>query len=121
MLQKKIKNDRRRGPDILIKWINYLSIFSWLVMFIVFVIVSIAKPPVEGFFDRQYNIKVSAAWDRTLLDYSFYMILFLLIICAMGLLINSFRLQRATDKLNRSLLFFFVLSIIGILYHVFFL
>lgn len=116
MEKRKIKN-RRRGPDILIKWINYSAIFSWILIFIVFIVVSIAKPPVEGFFDRQYGIKVSATWDTTLLEYAFLMMFPLLLICIIGLLINSLRHQRKTDTYNKSLIVCFILSLLGIIYY----
>ena len=113
MVNKKIRN-RRRGPDIVVKSINYTAVVSWSIIFIVFVIVSFAKPQVEGFFDRQHNISVTASWDKTLLEYSFYLMFLQLIVCAIGILINSTRHQRKTDKYNKSLIFFFSLSIFGL-------
>ncbi|MDY6934314.1 MAG: hypothetical protein SVZ03_08860 [Spirochaetota bacterium] len=114
----KIKN-RRRGPDILIKWINYIAVSCWIFIFTIFIIVSIAKPPVEGFFDRQYGIQVNNTWDRTLLEYAFYLMFPLLIICGIGLLINSTRHKRKTDTYNKTLIVCFVLSILGITYFLF--
>ena len=114
---RRIKN-RRRGPDILIKWIHYISIFCWALIFVIFIVVSVAKPPVEGFFDRQYGIRVNAAWDKTLLDSAFYLMFPLLIICAVGLLINSIRHQRKTDTYNKTLIISFFLSLAGIIYYI---
>ena len=115
MALKKIKN-RRRGPDAFVKWTGYLAITSLLIIFIIFIIVSIAKPPVEGFFDRQYGISVNSSWDKTLVNYAFYMMFPLMIICGIGLLINSTRLKRKTDTYNKALIISFIISIIGIVY-----
>ncbi|MDY6967090.1 MAG: hypothetical protein SVR08_00340 [Spirochaetota bacterium] len=118
MTTKKIRN-RRKGPDALIKTINYLALVSWIFIFTIFILISIAKPAVEGFFDRQYGISVSNTWDTSLLEYSFYLMFILLIIGLIGLYINTTRHQRKTDRYNKSLILSVILSFIGILYYLF--
>jgi len=113
---RKIK-DRRRGPDILIKGISYISIFSWIMIFIIFLVISIAQPPKESFFDRQYNIQVHSNWDQKMIQIAFSLMYPIMVICAFGLLINTLRHQRKTDSYNKSLVIIFCLSLVGIIIH----
>lgn len=116
MAKEKIK-DRRRGPDPLVKGINYMVIVSWLIILIVFMIVAIAKPQTESFLDRYNNVSLRATWDKTLIEYAFYMMFPLFLACIVGLLINSSRMQRRTDRYKKSLIFFLFLSMGGIIYY----
>lgn len=81
--------DRRRGPDILVKWVKWASLISWLIVSIVLFIIDRARPPVETFFERVLNIKLRTTWDEDLLKYSFYLLIALFIFCAISLIFNA--------------------------------
>ena len=111
----KIKN-RRRGPDFLIRCINIAAIVCWIFIFAIFIIVSLSKPPAGSYMGQS----LGKTWDKELLNYAFYMMFPLLIICVIGLLINTTRHQRKTDTYNKSLIVSLVLSFIGIIWFLFF-
>ncbi len=107
----KIKN-RRRGPDFLIKCINYTAAVIWILIFVVFIIVSVAKPPAGSYMGQS---AYSRTWDTGLVQYAFYLMFPILIMCTVGLLVNSTRHQRKSDTYNKTLVVSFVLSLIGII------
>ena len=112
--------NRRHGPDVLVKAISIISGISWLIVFVVFILVSYAKPKMETLFDRQYNIQLRQNWDKTMLGYAIFLLGLITVICLAGILINMSRHRRRTDRYNKSLIFFCVGSIIGILVYLVF-
>ncbi len=112
----KIKN-RRRGPDTLIKVISFTSIITWILIVAIFIIVSIAKPPPGSYMGQS---AFSKSWDAEMVQYAFYLMFPILIICAIGLLVNSTRHQRKTDTYNKTLMISFFASLVGIIYFILF-
>ncbi len=111
MAEGKTKN-RRRGPDVLVKSINTIAILSWMVIFAIFITFSIAKPRLMGVAPgHSSNV---GGWDSTFLQFSFYLMIVQAMLCAFGLAINANRLKRKTDTLNKSLIVFGCLSLLGI-------
>ena len=115
MAEGKIKN-RRRGPDILVKTINNLAVVSWIVIFGMFIMFSIAKPRVMGVAPG--HRATTGGWNTEFLDFAFYLMVVQALLCAFGLAINANRLRRKTDTLNKSLIIFGIMSVIGILLYV---
>jgi hypothetical protein len=112
----KIKN-RRRGPDILIKTINGIAIISWIVIFGIFITFSLAKPSTW----RGVGLSgggMAGSYNPGYLQFSFYLMVMQLLLCAMGLAINANRLRRKTDGLNKSLIFFGFVSLLGIIIYI---
>ena len=110
----KIKN-RRRGPDTVSKAISWISGTSWIMIFIIFIMISMAKPRMETMFDRFSNSPINQAWDASLINFAFFLMLFQLGICIFGLFLNSLRMKRKTDRYSGSLIFFTVVSFLGII------
>jgi uncharacterized membrane protein len=113
--------NRRRGPDTMVKAINILGGVTWFLVLTIFILVTFAKPRVETFFDRQYNVILSGKWDRTTLSVAFLLLLILVFICFMGIMINISRHKRKTDRYNKSLIWFGAISLLGMLYYLIFL
>ncbi len=113
-MAKKVKN-RRRGPDTVVKAINWISGGSWLLIFLIFIMVSMAKPRMETMFDRFNNSPVGGAWDSSLISFAFILLLFQLGLCIFGLFLNSMRMKRKSDRYNGTLIFFTLVSFIGII------
>ncbi|MBB6214355.1 formate hydrogenlyase subunit 3/multisubunit Na+/H+ antiporter MnhD subunit [Anaerosolibacter carboniphilus] len=107
--------DRRKGPDLWVRLVNWLGLLAWGIMFFIIAITDRAKPPMETFFDRLFKVKVRQTWDIGLLQYAFYLMIALCVLCVIGLLINSRRHRRKTDKYNISLLLMMGLGIFSII------
>ena len=111
---KRTKN-KRKGPDTVVRAINWIAGLSWLMIFIIFIMVSMAKPRMETMYDRFSNSPVSGAWDSDLVSFALILLLFQLGMCIFGLFLNSMRMKRKTDKYNGTLIFFTAVSFIGII------
>ena len=114
------KFNRRRGPDSMVRAINILSGLTWFLVLMVFILVTFAKPRVETFFDRQYNVTLSGKWDQTILAYAFILLFILVLICFIGIIININRHKRKTDRYNKSLIWFGIISLLGMVYYLIF-
>lgn len=109
---------RRRGPDLLVKSIQYFATVSWVLILLLFIALSVAKPRMETFFDRWGGGRLSGTWDKTFMGYAFYLMVLLFIICTIGLIANSSRHKRKNDSYNLSLVIFEIMSIIGIILYI---
>lgn len=106
--------ERRKGPDPVTKSISIFSGATWLLILIIFIIISYAQPKAPTMFDRNAGMIGSRSWDKSLLSYVALTLAFTAIICFSGLAINSIRHRRRSDYYNRSLLVFGIGSVIGI-------
>lgn len=103
-----IKN-RRRGPDTMVRMITISSVTSWIVIFIAFVIYQMIHPSAGS-----YN-----TIRKTLIDFSAGVIvakalLFLnFLLCVWGMVMNSMRNRRKSDKFRLSLVISAFISLAG--------
>ena len=63
--------NRRKGPDLLLKLLTGANVAAAAALFGAFCLTGMAKPEVETFFDRFYNLNLNRRpnWDSTLLSY----------------------------------------------------
>ena len=131
IMENKMIN-RRNGPDPLVKLIGsitslswvllfFITVFSWILVSSVFIVSRVAKAPLEGFADQKHQFNLSDTWRFILIDYSFYLLIIMFVLCSGGLILNSFRHNRKGDTYSKPLIIFFLLSLIGILVHFMFL
>jgi hypothetical protein len=66
-----MKQDRRKGPDLLIKVLRWLGIFGWFVMIVALYILDMAKPEEENMFTKAADVNVRTTWDPRLIHYLF--------------------------------------------------
>jgi len=111
--------DRRKKPDALCKWLEIASIAVWIILFCVLIFLEDARPQIETFFDRFFEIKVRDAWDYNNLDTAFYLLVFLLLFSAFSIFLNSKRLKRSTDRIRKSFIISLIGSVIGIIIYLF--
>jgi len=109
--------DRRRGPDILVKWVRWTGLFAWIIVIIIYVLITSAKPDVENFVDKFLNVQLRKTWDITLMHYAFGLMVALFILCLCTLFINAKRQRRKEDKYSFSIILLGVSSVIGIVYY----
>ncbi len=107
--------ERRRKPDIWVRSLEVLVVFGWLLMLAAVLVLSKAKPQVETFFDRYYDIPLRTSWDVELLGYLQGMMYLGLFLGVAGMLVNWRRGRRAEDEIRVSFLLLVILSAIGLL------
>lgn len=109
----KVKN-RRRGPDVVIRWINYTAVISWIILIIIFLMVSLSKPGMV--FNPKSGLNIGATWDMKLLRYALYMVFPLFILSIIGLISNASRHKRKSDRFNKTIIINLILSLGCIIY-----
>ena len=56
--------ERRKKPDAICMWLEIASIAAWIILFCVLVFYQDARPQVEIFLDRFFEIEVRDTWDN---------------------------------------------------------
>lgn len=107
--------ERRKGPDIWVRLVHWLGITAWIIMFFILAITDRAKPQVENFFDRFFKVQVRNSWNYSLVQWSFYLMILLSVLCVIGLLVNAKRHKRKGDRYSFSLIVMLILAVVGIL------
>ncbi len=112
--------ERRRGPDFWMKFINWVAVGGWVLMFAGLIIFGKAKPEMSTFFDRMRNVPIRTDWDQGLINNIIPLMLIILCFCTIGLGINSQRVKRRDDQYNISLIILGTMAGIVIMLFVFY-
>ena len=113
--------DRRKGPDFWSKWIKLFSIFNWMIVAVIIIIVDSARPEKETFFERILSIGVKSHWDLQSIKISFYIALLLFLCAGISLIANLKRLKRKDDRISKSNIAALVISgLMTLLFYVYF-
>ncbi len=107
--------ERRKGPDLWIRLLTWSGLISGISLVTVLFITAMAKPQVETFFDRFYNLRLRRSWDMDLMNYIFYLLLLCLVCSLGGLIINSRRRRRKDDHIRASLIVMLCISVFGLI------
>lgn len=108
-------NNRRKRPDLflrLLTWFNAAAVFSLAAALCIF---AIAKPELETFFDRYYNLSLRQTWDEGLVIYIALLLVISCLTSIIGLTINSRRLKRKGDYVHSTLVISLLISIVGLI------
>lgn len=105
--------NKRRGPDFVLKVINTISGVSWLLVFMVFVVIAMAKPKFQGFSRGMGTIH--GTWDTTLLNIVAGLLVLLIALSAVGIIFNFLRMKRKTDRIRATLVLSGILALVGLL------
>lgn len=106
---------RQLRSDPLIVVLRWLSVSGWLILLTALLVLGEARPPVETFFERWYNIQLRASWNLELARYIYYLMLLGLGTSLTGLAINSRRLRRKGDEWRVSLVLVAAISLLGLI------
>ena len=108
--------NRRKGPDLLLKLLTGANVAAAAALFGAFCLTGMAKPEVETFFDRFYNLNLNRRpnWDSTLLSYIGILLLISGLISIFGLYINSKRRRRKGDYIRATQIVSLIFSIFGL-------
>lgn len=109
--------NKRRGPDFVIKVINTLSGVSWVIIFLVIIFISIAKPKFQGFSRGMGTIQ--GTWDASLLGIVAVLLVLLIALSVVGIIFNFLRMKRKTDRIRVTLVLSGVFALMGLLILVF--
>ncbi|MGE5676646.1 MAG: hypothetical protein ACM3ZR_01150 [Pseudomonadota bacterium] len=96
--------DRRRGPDVLVKWVKFSGIISWMLIAIVLFVTLISKPDYESYMDDSFHIRLQNAWDVNMMQYAFLLLVMLFFFCMISIVINLMRYRRKSDRFNKTLI-----------------
>ncbi|MDR3237898.1 MAG: hypothetical protein LBT84_05275 [Spirochaetia bacterium] len=111
------KKNRRKGPDNVSRFISLLVSASWVMIFALFVIIALAKPSTNMsiFTIMSENTRSFSGWNISLISLVFPVLLVQLGLCLFGLILSSRRMKRRRDKYSKSLIFFTIVSLAGLL------
>jgi len=112
--------NRRIGPDFLVKTIQVTGILCWSLFIVSLLLVDKAKPRIETFFDRLLGVQLHQNWDHKLLQANFYVVFAIFLLSSAGLLFNKMRARRKTDRISRTLIFLSVLSFSALIFSLLF-
>lgn len=111
--------DRRRGPDALVKWVKYSGIVSWVLIAVILFITLIAKPNYESYMNDSFHIRLQDAWDVQMIQFAFLLLVLLFFFCMISIVINLLRYRRKSDRFNKTLILNAVAALIGIILYIF--
>jgi membrane associated rhomboid family serine protease len=96
-------------------WLEIASIAAWIILFCVLVFYQDARPQVEIFLDRFFEIEVRETWDNNKLKTAFHLLVFLFLFSTFSIFLNFKRLKRSTDRIRKSFIISLAGSVIGII------
>ncbi len=105
--------NRRVGPDTVMNIISGICILSWIILFIIFIIVAVANPTSSGMAASRPGLKAAAGGWTSGAIYS--LLVFLIILSISGIMFNIMRLKRKTDKLRLTPVISGLLAVAGII------
>lgn len=118
MSERNDKKERRKGPDIWLRMIQWIGLISWGLMLPLLYLIDRAKPEFETLFDKMFDLQVRSTWNLDVYRWAVMLMFFLLILSGIGLVINKKRNRRREDYYRINLIIIFLLSTAGILYYV---
>jgi hypothetical protein len=122
-----IRKNLRQGPDGTVKFVRLITLLSWVLLFSAFILISLARPRYDTMFERVYNTfsfgsYSMSMWDKSMLRYTFYILLSLTGLSIIGVILNGQRHKRKRDRYNKSLFITGIAAFAGsILYYIFYL
>lgn len=106
-------NNRRKRPDLLLNLLTGFNAIAVISLAAALVVTAIAKPELETFFDRYYNLQLRQNWNHDLVGYIGLLLALSCLTSIIGLVINSRRLRRKGDYIHSTLILSLVVSIVG--------
>lgn len=105
--------NRRRGPDFVIKLINWISGISWGILATVFLFLILSNPTSKGMSVSRPSLKgTSTAWMSNVI---YALLIFLILLSISGIIFNMARMKRKTDKMKLTFFFSGILAIFGLI------
>jgi len=114
-------DNRRSGPDMLVKSLTWIAVTGWLLMVAAMFLLDRAKPVTKDFYDKAFDVHMNTrtGWDTEITFYLFIIMLVGLLLSPVGLFINSKRHKRREDTYRISLILLFIVSLFGTVIYLF--
>ena len=108
--------ERRKGPDLLVRSLTWANATAAVALVAAFCLTAMAKPEIETFFDRFYNVNLYRRpnWDMNLMRYMAALFFFSALTGVLGLVINHRRRRRRQDYIRVTLVVCLLASLIGL-------
>jgi len=108
--------ERRKGPDLLVRALTWANAIAALALVAAFFLTAMAKPEIETFFDRYYQVNLNRqpGWDTNLLRYMSALFVLSGITGLTGLIMNSRRSRRKQDYIRITLILCLLVSLVGL-------
>jgi xanthine/uracil/vitamin C permease (AzgA family) len=107
--------ERRRKPDGIVKFVTIVSAIGWIMIIICSILIIYAKPEHTNMFYEMFNINIKDYWNYSLLNFVFILLTFLFALSLIGIMMNAMRQRRKIDRMNKSLIFQAIMSVIGMI------
>ncbi|OGO77477.1 MAG: hypothetical protein A2Y23_00590 [Clostridiales bacterium GWB2_37_7] len=107
--------DRRQKSDGIIKLVTFISTIGWILIIICAILVIYARPDQPNMFYKMFNVSTRDYWNYSLLNIMFILLIFLFVLSLIGIMMNAMRQRRKTDKINKSLIFQAIMSLVGMI------
>lgn len=104
--------EKRKDDDVVVKTINFFSIFSWVMFFLILVFFIKASPETSYGIGRFFNTDYLNQWKPNDLNITLILAIFQIFITGLGLSLNTTRLKRDEDYVHMSLVFNLIIAII---------
>ena len=96
--------ERRRKKDWISISIPLVSAAGWVILLVALALLDRARPAGENFITRYLDVSVIGFWNTSRLRGAFTLGIVSLIFSAAGLILNSMRKKRKTDRYRKSLI-----------------
>jgi len=103
--------NKRIGPDAIMNIIGWISIMSWIVLGVIFIIISLSNPSSSSMSAIRGG-KIGGNWATSAI---YALFVFLIVLSIAGIVFNLTRLKRKTDKIRLTPIISGILSIIGLI------
>ncbi|WP_430883695.1 flagellar brake protein [Fusibacter sp. JL216-2] len=106
------ENNRRHGGDRIVQTVPILGLITWFMTLAIIALIVEARPEAKYNLDIYFNFYKRGYWRADLLTTAFVASLVEMIVCSVGLYMNSLRMKREGDQYNRGLIINLVFSIL---------
>jgi hypothetical protein len=110
-----IYKNKRRNPDLILTLLAWTNAIAGISLVVVLILFAFAKPDLETFFDRYYDITLRSTWNHAFSGYIAFFLCLSLVSSATGLYLNGKRLRRKDDYIRAMLVVSLVISTIGLI------
>jgi len=104
--------EKRIGPDTVMNIISGISVISWIILGIIFLVLAIGNPTSAGMAASRPGLRGAGQWTTTVI---YFLLIFLVILSVSGILFNMLRLKRKSDKMRLTPIFSGILSVAGLI------
>jgi hypothetical protein len=107
-------SERRRQADWVVNAAALMSLVSWIFSIVVVFVMEQASPESPDFFTYNFGGVVRTTWDLRLLNISFWLLIFSVLVCVAAFIFNMMRMRRKTDKIRKSIVIIGIANLLGL-------